>query len=286
MAMDIIALVVAILGIITAIIVGGGQIHLAKKMKDFEIRQDERDERRRHDLICSESIKFIQKYSTSGYESEILLLPLCIVAYKYNRIYPYRREIYREFCSMTEEVQNEILRRQNIDLTLNKVGNYYSRLLQNLRNIIKQKFPSDRDVFYDNGKYFERAIINHGSKEVPNIRCAIDVDKQAAYASPFCASICKESDMDYVDHITNLFAYHADEKPISSLWMEPTSMGSPDSADEILPSYLCCIIAEHAASYSGHEPACENIGYVCDYNGVLYMEDIFLRALYELDIYS
>ena len=41
-------------------------------------------------MIYSETTKFIQKYSSEGHDSEILLLPYCIAAYKYNLTYPYR----------------------------------------------------------------------------------------------------------------------------------------------------------------------------------------------------
>ena len=39
------------------------QIYLAKKMKDFEMRQDTRDELRRQDEIYAKATYFIQKYS-------------------------------------------------------------------------------------------------------------------------------------------------------------------------------------------------------------------------------
>lgn len=276
--MDVIALVIAVFGIVVAIVIGCGQIYLAKKMKDFETRQDNCDEKRRQDAIYSETTKFIQKYSSEEHDSEILLLPYCIAAYKYNLAYPYRREIYREFCAMTEEVQNEVLKRQGIDLRSFRCNDYYDRLLRNLKDIIKAKFPGDLDIFYDNGKYLERALIHHGAKEVPKIRCSVDVDEKV---------ICNlASEMDYVEHVTNLLTYHADEKPIKILWYESTSMGSPDSADEILASYLCCVIARHVALYSEYESICENDGCALDYNGIIFMEDEFLRALHELDLHS
>ena len=95
--MDAATIVLTVVGIIVAIVVGGGQIYLAKSMKDFETRQDIRDESRRKELVYAEATRFIQKYSNNNYKSEILLLPFCVSAYKYNNTYPYRRELYREF---------------------------------------------------------------------------------------------------------------------------------------------------------------------------------------------
>ena len=42
------------------------QIYLAKKMKDFEMRQDTRDELRRQDEIYAKATYFIQKYSKNN----------------------------------------------------------------------------------------------------------------------------------------------------------------------------------------------------------------------------
>lgn len=223
-------------------------------------------------------VLMIQKYSSEGYDSEILLLPYCVSAYKYNLTYLYRRKIYREFCAMTEEVQNEVLKRQGIDLRSFRCNDYYDRLLRNLKDIIKAKSPGDLDIFYDNGKYLERALIHHGAKEVPNVRCAVDVDEKVIYDS--------SSEMDYAEYVTDLLTHHADENPIKTLWYEPTSMGSPYLADEILVSYLCCVIARYVALYSEHESICENDGCALDYNGIMFMEDEFLRALHELDLHS
>lgn len=92
-----------IIEVVITCVIGIWQIYIAKKMKDFEKRQDERDELRRKENVFTEVTRFIQKYNQSGYESEILLLPYCVAAYKYNPTFPYHREIYRDFCSLTEE---------------------------------------------------------------------------------------------------------------------------------------------------------------------------------------
>lgn len=57
--MDIITLAMSFTGIIVAFIVGICQIYLAKKMKDFETRQDTRDELRRQDEIYAKATYFI-----------------------------------------------------------------------------------------------------------------------------------------------------------------------------------------------------------------------------------
>lgn len=280
-------IVFAIVGIIVALVIGIGQIYIAKRVKDFETRQDARDEKRRSEQIYSEATRFIQKYSQNTHESEIYLLPLCVVAYKYNPVYPYRKEIYREFCTLTEEVQNEIIKRFDFDIRSERTDTYYSDMLKRIIDTIRIYYDGDADgrYFYDNGKYLERALTNHGTELVPDdLRCEIDEDEKQARKNPVVQALSQDEDdkMDFVEHLTNLLAYHKNEKPLSAL------LGYFQQNDEIIASYICCLIARYTAIYNYEE--CEtdeeiNLGYDGDYNGTRYMEDIFLDALNTVEHY-
>ena len=280
-------IVFAIVGIIVALVIGIGQIYIAKRVKDFETRQDARDEKRRSEQIYSEATRFIQKYSQNTHESEIYLLPLCVAAYKYNPVYPYRREIYREFCTLTEEVQNEIIKRFDFDIRSERTDTYYSDMLKRIIDTIRIYYDGDADgrYFYDNGKYLERALTNHGTELVPDdLRCEIDEDEKQARKNPVVQAFSQDEDdkMDFVEHLTNLLAYHKNEKPLSAL------LGYFQQNDEIIASYICCLIARYTAIYNYEE--CEtdeeiNLGYDGDYNGTRYMEDIFLDALNTVEHY-
>lgn len=274
---DIISLVVAIIALVSTIVIAIAQYKQSKKI-------DERDEKRRKELIYSDAKRFILKYSASNHESDIYLLPLCIIAYKYNPIYPYNREIYREFCSLTEETQNHILERCKIDIPCFRANSFYEDMLKKLKNTIKINYPYDRDLYYDAGKYFERALYNHGNKIVPKIKCEIDqIRKNSIDNIPFFQ---KEDMMEYKSHILNLLTYEKDKKPIERLMTEETSLGVPINGDEILISYLSCIIAKYVPIHSYNETKFENTGYVDDYQGNLYMEDLFLDALFNIYIYD
>lgn len=247
-----------IASIVLAIVLGVVQIYLAKSMKDFQKRQDDRDESRRKESVYAEATRFIQKYSKGGYESEILLLPFCVSAYKYNNAYPYRRDIYREFCSLTEDIQNEILTRQGLALHSYKVDDFYKQILCKIESNNKISYPNDKNAnsqfFHEGGKYFYRALKHHGESLIStNLRCL-------------------------QDHLTNLLAYHKDEKPLSDLtpYFEKS---------EIEACYICCGIAKYTAIYN-----CEDIeidlGHAADYSGKLYMEDLFLDALHTVENYN
>ena len=240
-------IIFTVINLTVAIIVGSNQIYIAKNVKDFEVKQDNRDEQRRNEQIYADATKFIQKYNKNGHESEIYLIPLCVAAYKYDPIYPYQREIYREFCSLTEDVQNEILKRLGIDIVSCKCDNYFSNILKRIIKTTETYYNNDAQgcYFYEGGKYLKRALTNHGAEKVPD-----------------------------------LLAYHKNENPLSSL------LGYFQQSDEIIASYICCLIAKYSAIYNQTKTNDErNLGYDCDYNGNRYMEDLFLDTLNTVEHY-
>lgn len=272
-------IIFSIINLAIAIIIGGGQIYIAKSVKDFETKQDNRDEQRRNEQIYADATKFIQKYNRNGYEPEIYLIPLCVVVYKYNPIYPYRRGIYREFCSLTEDVQNEILKRLDINLVSYKYDNYFFDMLNRVTRTIGTYYHYDaQGYYYDNGKYFERALTNHGAEEIPDsLRCELDDEAKRAISSPMSTlalNLYKDGKMNFRDHLRNLLAYHKNEESLSSL-SEYFQYG-----DETTASYICCLIAKYSAIYNQIETDDDkNLGYDCDYSGNRYMEDLFLDTL-------
>lgn len=279
-------IILSVINLVVAVVVGGSQIYIAKKVKNFEVKQDIRDERRRIEQIYADATKFIQKYNKDGHESEIYLIPLCVAAYKYDPIYPYQREIYREFCSLTEDVQNEILKRLNIDIVSCKCNNYFSDMLNRIIKTTETYYNNDAKgrYFYEGGKYFEKALTNHGIEKTPNnLRCELDEEAKTNLSSPIgtlASDLYKDGKMDFKEHVTNLLAYHKDEKPLSSL------LKYFYQSDEITASYICCLIAKYSAIYNHIETTYEeNLGYDCDYNGDKFMEDLFLDTLNTVEHY-
>lgn len=138
---------------------------------------DERDEKRSKDRIYAQATQFIQKYNIKGNESDILLLPLCTMAYKYNSIYPYRREIYREFCVLTEEVQNCILERQKVAIRSEKENDFYQNIENSVRDFIEKEYNQNtkngynREIFdYEDYENIPKAFFEYGNMEITAIR--------------------------------------------------------------------------------------------------------------------
>ena len=174
-------------------------------MKKQNQRQDERDERRRNEAVYSAATKFILKYSVSNYTAEIYLLPLCIIAYKYNPIYPYQREMYREFCSLTEEVQNCILKRQGIDIVSAKQDVFFKIIVDQLKDDIEKNYPNNIDWYYEDGKYLESALLDYGGEKIITVKCKTDKYYNKTVRRRL-SSFDKEN-MDYREHIQNLLKY-------------------------------------------------------------------------------
>lgn len=53
-----------------------------------------------------------------------------------------------------------------------------------------------------------------------------------------------KDEMDYENHIINLLVHEKSESPIDKLMYEDTNFGTPVNDDDILISYLECVIAK------------------------------------------
>lgn len=286
LVVSIVSAFVALVTLLATVIIGILQIKQNRKMDEQSKKIDEREEQRRNERIYADATKFILKYSSLEHEKEIYLLPLCAMAYKYNPIYPYRREMYREFCSLTEEIQNCILKRQNIDIKSSKYDNFYNTMLDVLKSDIAKNYPNDSELYYDNGKYFENALQYHGNKKVINIKC--DADKYYTESLHLMPNHFDKNSMDYERHIQYLLKNEKDDKPIARLMKEDTSIGVPVDDDEFLISYLSCIIAKYVSRYShSYDDFKDEIVKCTDrFEGTKYMEDLFLDALLNIYIWQ
>lgn len=193
---------------------------------------------------------------------------------------------------LSEDTQNRILKLCELDLKSQKYPDYFEKMLNIVINVIRREHPHDRDIFYEGGKYFERAITHHGNEKKPNIKCSPDKDQRDFESSPYGSFFKSRNSMPYDFHIRHLMELHKEESPIEQLMYEPTNMGVPVETDEIIMSYLCCKIAEQSVlceDISDEERDKINgkqLGYSEDFQGEWYMEDIFLLALHIIENYS
>ena len=170
-------------------------------------------------------------------------------------------KINREFCCCTKEVQNRILEYCDLDLRVSEY-NIYEKCLVAIESVLNKRFPDDKSVFYDGGKYFTRSLEYYADKPIPH------------------------QEFEYQNHITDVLAnaFNSNDKketPIQQLSVE-YSFGS---CKEIEACQLVTVIAEFAAIYGNKNKNIDkSYGSPGGYDGEVIetMEDLFLLALFEI----
>ena len=300
---DIISIICSIIGIVITGISLAVSIIIFKSQRKLENSLNERDEKRYNSKVEADAIKFIQKYSANN---EIQLLALCVIAKKFDSTFPYRRQIYKDFCCLNDDIQKEVLRKMGIDLKLMDLvnKNFFDQCLKLLKNDLKKYYPDYEsfydDHFYDGAKYFCRAIKHYRNEKVPNLKVLYSNGILADfkdYTEIVTSILAKTFDEEHLTRSTDL----NDKDKINYLFNLNTDLGSAcSSQNEIVIDYLQCLIAKFVPIflYEGTQEyeeeiekgnSIENIGYYCDYfacNDDYFMEDIFLDALLTLNVYA
>lgn len=255
---DWISIICAVVALVVTIIIAILQIKQSNRVEKFEKKQDERDEQRHQESVKARAISFISKYY-----KDRGLIPLCAIATMYNDLFYYNREMYREFCCCTKEVQNRILEYCNLDLRICESG-IYKKCLNAIESIIKESFPDDENAFYDGGKYFKRSLEYYANKAIPN------------------------QEFEYQNHITDVLskAFNGNDinaTPIRQLLNE-YNFGN---CEEIEACQLVTVIAEFVAIYGrDNENNNKFYGSPGGYAGetIETMEDLFLLAIFQIYI--
>ena len=280
----------SVLGLLATIIIAIIQFCQGSKQAKFEKRQDRRDENRRKDEIDAKATEFIQKYSETDKNGEydLKLLPLAVIAVKFDITFPYRREMYRYFCCLPVDIRNRIIERQHLDYDCMEEGDFFGRCLKALTDNHCKLYPGDRNWFYDHGKLFKAAISEFKSEMVPSYICA--VDEQQRRINEFLG---RKHDiyMQYEHHIRNVFS--EDVLPVKELMScgvidENGDPHSPqgNNGESLLNAYLCCKIAQEISYKQDQAYQDERAGYVDDYQErYFYMEDLFLKSLMLIYVY-
>ena len=253
---DWISIICAGVALIVTVIIAVLQIRQSNRMEKFEKRQDERDEQRHQESVKAQAVSFISKYYKDRW-----LIPLCAIATMYNDLFYYNREMYREFCCCTKEVQNRILEYCDLDLRVSEY-NIYEECLVAIESVLNKRFPDDKSVFYDGGKYFTRSLEYYADKPIPH------------------------QEFEYQNHITDVLAnaFNSNDKkatPIQQLSIEYNF----ESCEEIEACQLVTVIAEFSAIYGNKNKNIDkSYGSPGGYDGEVIetMEDLFLLALFEI----
>lgn len=269
-------LICAFISFFVTVIIGKKQSCQSKRMEELERRQDERDERRHAEGNKAQAIEFISKhYADRG------LIPLCAVAAMHNDLFHYSRKMYWEFCCLVPEVQNLILEFCNLDLRVRGEDDLFVRCITAVEAALRDRFPEDESVLYDDGKYVLRSLERYAGERLPALR--VDLLPECLDSSFLPPDSCT---LEY-DHLIRKVLSEAFESrdasftPISHLKNEYQF----ESSSEIEACRFASTVAFYAATYGSGDEA-NNRYYGCpggfDGERIETMEDLFLLTVFQI----
>lgn len=269
-------LICAFISLFVTVIIGKKQSCQSKRMEELERRQDERDERRHAEGNKAQAIEFISKhYADRG------LIPLCAVAAMHNDLFHYSRKMYWEFCCLVPEVQNLILEFCNLDLRVRGEDDLFVRCITAVEAALRDRFPEDESVLYDDGKYVLRSLERYAGERLPALR--VDLLPECLDSSFLPPDSCT---LEY-DHLIRKVLSEAFESrdasftPISHLKNEYQF----ESSSEIEACRFASTVAFYAATYGSGDEA-NNRYYRCpggfDGERIETMEDLFLLTVFQI----
>ena len=274
---DWINIICSLASLVATIVIAVLQLWQSGRMEKFEHRQDERDERRHAECVKSQAVSFISKhYADRG------LIPLCAMAAMHNDLYYYSREMYREFCCMTPEVQNRVLEYRGLDLRV-KEETLFRRCIKTAEEVLHMHFPEDESPFYDGGKYVLRSLNYYGSEEVPVKQINfLPTFFNSSFAGSFDGTSRYESRI--ADVLSESFQGKGPEHPISMLEREYGFRGAP----EIEACQFATVLAQYIAIHGGRDDDSDKeygAPGKCAGETIDTMEDLFLLTVFEMYIH-
>lgn len=266
----------SVFSLAATIVIAFIQIYQSKRMEVFERRQDERDERRHAEGNKARAIEFISNhYADRG------LIPLCAVAAMHNDLFHYSRKMYWEFCCLVPEVQNLILKYCSLDLRVRGEEDLFVRCIAAVEAVLRDRFPEDESVLYDDGKYVLRSLERYAGERLPEPR--VDFLPECLDSSLLPPDSCT-LEYDYLIRKVLSEAFESRDAsftPISYLKNEYQFESSP----EIEACRFASTVAFYAATYGSGDEA-NNMAYGCpggfDGERIETMEGLFLLTVFQI----
>lgn len=91
----------------------------------------------------------------------------------HNDLFHYSRKMYWEFCCLVPELQNLILKYCNLDLRVRGEDDLFVRCIAAVEAALRDRFPEDEPVLYDDGKYVLRSLERYAGERLPAPRVGL-----------------------------------------------------------------------------------------------------------------
>lgn len=288
---SIIQIICAIASVIIAVVAIIISIIQFKKTSHVQKLIDKRDIDRYNENVNIEARKFITKYNETD---EIQLLALCLVADFYNDVHPYNRKIYKEWCSLSNDVKKEILKLRKFDISydifFNK-ENFFDLSLKQLKKVLTDNYDESlyERLFYDSAKYYLRSINVYKKIKVSNVNIVIGNKKSILKTNvnvrlwDIITDILCKKEIKY-DIVTN----EGKKEMFNSL--KKNVINYFQNVEETSACYICCLVALYGIIYSfaNSNLKFDNYGFIDDYASKedWKLEDLFLYSLLVINMYQ
>lgn len=261
---DMFSMICSGLSLFVTILVGGWQIMQNHRMNKLERRQIDVEKKRYEESVEIEARQFLVKYFGC-----IGLLPLCAIAFVYDKNRAYSREMYSEFRLLSRDVRLKIFERCGWAMCDVQTGDFFEDCLKCLQKAVEQFLPKDdfESIFYENGKYVKRAISRYASCPIPHAEFEYEDRMTDILVIPFRKDALEDYDSSVIEKIKCKFDF--------------------GNCDEIEACQVGCLIARYVSIYAGqrlNNDSDVKYGSPGSWSSeeLETMEDLFLVILFEI----
>lgn len=263
---DWVNLICAVLSLCVTIIIGILQIMQSSRINKLELHQADIEKKRYEESVEIEACRFISKHAR-----HIGLLPLCAIAFAYSKSRPYSREMYSEFRLLSRDVRLKIFEHCGWSMCDVETDDFFNDCMRCLQKAFEIFLPKDNfySMFYDGGKYVERAISYYGEKMIPHLEFEYDKDMTDILVIPFYNDNWRKYDSSVIDKVKARFDF--------------------ENCSEIEVCQIVCSVARRISTNSGgHLDSGHNefVDYgspgFWSYERIETMEDLFLVTLFDV----
>lgn len=261
---DLASLFCSVVSLVVAIVIAVLQMRQSHCIDALTANQIENEEKRYLESVEIEARRFLSKY-----HADIGFLPLCAIAFVYDKNRPYVREMYSEFRLLSRDVRSKLFERCGWTMCDVDTDDFFSDCMEYLRQAIEMKLSHDsfQQMFYDNGKYVRRALLR--------------------YASEKCVFLTYREDNELSDIVVEPFRLNNSRSFSESVVLEVSNRFGFCDCEEAKACQIACLTAKYLAIYGSDYSdvdVFEYFGCPGSWNGerIETMEDLFLLTLFEV----
>lgn len=149
--------------------------------------------------------------------NEIYNLPLCLMAYSYDKFRKYDRKIYREFNILTKDEKISVLKQLNYNYELIENNDWIDKGIEKVKEFIASN-ELGRDFLYDDAKYYKKSMLYHNEIYDSKYEYVHDFPDNFSATPKFKVLNEKDAQYEGIDFCSYLYDYYNSRKNESHLY--------------------------------------------------------------------